>query len=242
MNVIVDKEKQIQENNKVEFDKALLLRQFEIDNFWKRGWFFGALMLAIATGYFSIEDSSSKPVPLVCISFLAFLISLAQSLMNRGSKYWQERWEYVTKNRESALGIDLTKTKKYNENERFYIDACIRAKDENIFSRGERFSVSKIAFLTWDVLTISAFIMWLKDVGVCFDNKFIFKYLLEYKILIFHFSIMFYIFIFWKNGKVYQKLKKRKKEMRDDKNNLNYFYKDRDNYINNITEELESDE
>ena len=34
---------------KLEFDKCLDQRRFEIENFWKRGWFFGALILAIAT-------------------------------------------------------------------------------------------------------------------------------------------------------------------------------------------------
>ncbi len=46
------------EKIKLEFEKALELRNFEIDNFWKRGWFFGALLLALITGYVAIKNGS----------------------------------------------------------------------------------------------------------------------------------------------------------------------------------------
>ena len=104
---------------KFEFEKSLELRNFEISLFWKRSWFFGALLLAAISGYWGICSQAKPLIAPVCISFLIMLISLSQSLMSRGSKYWQERWEYKTKNRESKLGIDVTKTERYNGKERY---------------------------------------------------------------------------------------------------------------------------
>jgi len=151
------------ELKKLEFEKSLQLRQFEIDNFWKRAWFFGALLGALVTGYFQLKSSELFASYAQYVAFLSFLVSLGQSLMNRGSKYWQERWEYVTKNRESELKLNITKARKFNKNERYYIDACIRAKGENWFVRSKRFSVSKIAILIWDLITIFCLLVWLSD-------------------------------------------------------------------------------
>jgi hypothetical protein len=109
-----DKEKRIFELDKLVFEKSLAQRNFEIDNFWKRGWFFGILLLGISTAYFSAK---TEPDLRIYIAFLGMLVSFFQGLMNRGSKYWQERWENKTKHRESVLGIDLTKTKLYGGTE-----------------------------------------------------------------------------------------------------------------------------
>jgi hypothetical protein len=149
------------ELKKLEFEKSLELRNFEIEHFWKRGWFFGALLLAIATGYFKLNAD----IPEYCIymSFLGFLVTLSQSLMNRGSKYWQERWENKTKNKESVLGIDVTKTRQFHNTEKYLIDITTLAKDENVLTLARRFSVSKLTFLVWDILAIFWFFLWLKD-------------------------------------------------------------------------------
>jgi len=109
----------INEIAKFELEKAIAYRNFEIDLFWKRGWFFGVLLLAIVTGFYTLKSLKEPLFPPVCLAFLGVLISLIQCLMNRGSKYWQERWEYVTKNRESVIGVALTKTKMFARTERF---------------------------------------------------------------------------------------------------------------------------
>ncbi len=231
-----------EDKNKLEFEKSLELRKFEIDNFWKRGWFFGALLLAIISGYITVSELKNSNFPITCISFLSFLVCLGQSLMNRGSKYWQERWEYVTKNRESALGIDLTKAKKFNQYERYYIDACIRAKDENFLAKGQRFSVSKIAILIWDLLTIATLLIWLNDLFVNYLTSSCLKdYLLNHKVFIFHFCIILYILLFLINGRIFEKLKKVKSEMNDSKQAKNIYYADSENYVLNKKDELEKD-
>lgn len=126
------KKNHVKEKHKIEFEKALESRQFEISNFWSRGWFFGALILALIAGYYENSKSENLIFSPVCISFLITIFSLFQALMNRGSKYWQERWEYITKNRESVLEIDVTKTMKYDNSEKYYIDRSILSKKEKI--------------------------------------------------------------------------------------------------------------
>ncbi len=154
--------------------------------------------------------------------------------MNRGSKYWQERYEYFVKNRESELGIDVTKMQKYNDKERYYIDASIRAKDENIFARSNRFSVSKLTFLTWDIVTIFCLFLWLNE----FLN-FVFcaceiKYVQYLMISIFHAVIIIYILFFvFNKGDVFQNLRKSIDDTDRKDNKKNKYYKDMKKYVEN---------
>ena len=168
----IEREKRQFDLDKLEFEKSLELRNFEIKNFWNRAWFFGALMVAIASAYFEAR----KPEKMleedyrVYLAFLGFVVSLLQCLMNRGSKYWQERWENKTKNKESKLGIDLTKTKHVNE--RWLLDAGTLAKNENLFTLPRRFSVTKLTILVWDIITISWAILWIKHLNLSYEKKF----------------------------------------------------------------------
>lgn len=195
------------ELKKLEFEKSLELRNFEIDNFWKRGWFFGALLLAIATGYAQNKMIQQPLFSPVYLSFIAVLITLIQSLMNRGSKYWQERWEYKTKNKESALGIDVTKTEKFNKNEKCYIEYCIRYKNEFCLARGKRFSVTKLTFLVWDILFISSCFVWVCDICSIFSFCDI-DCIFTIKIFMFHGVLIGYIILFISKGKVCENLEK----------------------------------
>jgi len=195
------------ELQKLQFEKSFQQRNFEIDNFWKRAWFFGALLLAIATAYFEAVKNEKQLA--IYISFLGLLVSFFQGLMNRGSKYWQERWENKTKNFESALEIDVTKTKRYKEKEKYYLDAGILAKGENLFSRASRYSVSKLTILIWDIITLYWLMLWISNWGLNPQNAF-FNCMIKYKIWLSHFLIIGYIIIFWFNGKVHQPLLKAK--------------------------------
>ncbi|GGG62474.1 RipA family octameric membrane protein [Epilithonimonas arachidiradicis] len=221
----------MKERKKLEFEKALESRQFEISNFWSRGWFFGALILALIAGYF--ENSSAKEFifPPVCISFLITLFSLIQTLMNRGSKYWQERWEYITKNRESSLRIDVTKTMKYDNTEKYYIDRSILSKGESWLTRGQRFSVSKLAFIVWDIIFLTATLCWINDIIQCTNfNKINTEFTV--KIIVFHTVIIIYIIIFWKRGRVFEDIRKTQKGTLEN-SQPNEYYDDCNKYINN---------
>jgi len=100
---------------KLELENALKQRNFEIDLFWKRSWFFGALVIVEIAAYYKIKVDNLESFPPVVVAFITCLTILAQCLMNRGSKYWQERWEYMTMNREASLNIELTRLKKFEE-------------------------------------------------------------------------------------------------------------------------------
>jgi len=195
---------------KLEFEKCIEQRNFEIQNFWTRGWFFGALILAVATAYFEVSKNDAPKGDngyRIYIAFLGFLISLFQGWMNRGSKYWQERWEAKTKRRESLLGIDVTKTKQFYEKEKYFLDSGIRAKSETWLSRGARWSVSKLTFLIWDLITLSWFLLWVSNWPIKESTGFP-KFARENAWWIVHGAYIGYIILFLIYGKVHESLLK----------------------------------
>ncbi len=206
-----------EEKAKLEFENCIKLRNFEIDNFWKRSWFFGALIIALYTLYFKLSGDIYQSYK-IYVSFIIVAVTICQSLINRGSKYWQERWEFKTKNKESQLGIDVTLTEGYSKNEKSLIEHCIRQKDENIFSSARRFSVSKLTILVCDIIAISSIFIWLNEVIKLLNIKLFWDFLItHWKIVLFHLGIMLYIFFFWFNGKVWEPLSKinNKKDLKE---------------------------
>lgn len=203
------------EKEKIEFENALKQRNFEIDLFWKRSWFFGALIIAEIATFYKVKTEPIDSVPPVVIAFITALTVLAQCLMNRGSKYWQERWEYMTMNREAALGIELTRLRStMNKNqfssanvnndkgEWFYIDASIIHKDTNILAQSRRFSVSKITFLVWDLIFLCSLMSWF------YESFQILSFSPNWKLticlVVFYSVICGYIIVFLRKGNVYE--------------------------------------
>lgn len=228
---------------KVEFEYSLKQRNFEIDLFWKRSWFFGALILAEVAAFYKLKTDNNFLFPSVTICFITCLTSLAQCLMNRGSKYWQERWEYMTMNRETALNIELTKLKKFkneniekwftdkfqesNRNEWFFIDASILSKNDNALTISRRFSVSKITFLVWDIIFICSLLCWLNESYLLISSQPDRSFTI--KLSLFYIIIIAYIIFFWFKGNVFEPYKKEMTKMDiktlEDYNNM---------YIDNI--------
>jgi hypothetical protein len=222
-----NEEKELYSKQKIEFESAITQRNFEIDLFWKRSWFFGVLVIAEIAAYYKVKADHHSLLP-VLISFITCFTMFAQCLMNRGSKYWQERWEYITMNREAALKIDLTRLKKFendslndwllkkydynNRNEWFFIEASILSKGENQFTLSRRFSVSKITFLVWDVIFICSFLCWLNESYNLISLRP--DWFLTVKFGFFYFFIFGYILLFWYKGKVYEPFKKEFLEMK----------------------------
>ncbi len=210
----------------IEFENAIKQRNFEIDLFWKRSWFFGVLVIAEITAYYKLKTDNQIILALVT-SFITCLTMLAQCLMNRGSKYWQERWEYMTLNREDSLNIELTKLKKFDDtelnnwlyskyqynkiNEWFFIQASILSKAENKLTSSHRFSVSKITFLVWDVIFLCSLLCWLNEAFLITSSNP--DWSLTFKLSLFYILICGYIIAFWCNGKVYEPFKKEFKNM-----------------------------
>jgi hypothetical protein len=227
----------------IEFENALKQRNFEIDLFWKRSWFFGALILAEAAAFYKIKSDGVQFIPSSLVGFITMLTILAQCLMNRGSKYWQERWEYITMNREASLGIELTRLKRFKTDnfpesikseikpgertEWYCIDGAILAKEENAFAISRRFSVSKVIFLVWDLMFICSFLCWLNESYLIISNHPDWGFTL--RLFIFYIVIIFYSLFFWKDGKIFEAYIKSLKNMSK-------------NDIENMTEKYVQDE
>lgn len=93
--------------------KALDIRKFEIDLYWKRTGFFWAFITVIYTALFAVlckyvEHSCEYSIFVPVISTLAglgFFFSVAWHMVNKGSKFWQENWEkHVSLLEKSEIG------------------------------------------------------------------------------------------------------------------------------------------
>jgi len=196
------------EKKKIEFENSLALRNVELHLFWTRGWFFGALLIAMVTGYFVNIEKDPSLVPPICISFLLMLLSLFQSLMNRGSKYWQDRWKHYTQQIEKSLKINVLRTERSNSKERKIIEEEI-VKKGNYFTKSRKFSVSKLTILVWDIICLCCIMLWLYDISKIFSIQNI-DWCFTLKIVGFHLVIGIYILIFWWRGKVFENIKNTK--------------------------------
>jgi hypothetical protein len=76
----------------------------EVERFWKRSLFFWGFIAASFVGYGVLADKSD-PSLLLAMSCFGLVCSVAWTLVNRGSKYWQNVWEEKLKSTEDdALG------------------------------------------------------------------------------------------------------------------------------------------
>ena len=77
-------------------ERALDIRKFEIDLYWKRATYFWTFIAATLAGFVAIQASSSaNRIDLsVLLCNLGIVFSFGWLCVNRGSKYWQENWEY----------------------------------------------------------------------------------------------------------------------------------------------------
>lgn len=76
-------------------ERALDIRKFEIDLYWKRATYFWTFIAATLAGFVAIQASPSqnKTDLLVLLCNLGIVFSFGWLCANRGSKYWQENWE-----------------------------------------------------------------------------------------------------------------------------------------------------
>lgn len=100
-------------------NRAYELRSFEIDHYWKRATYFWGFQIAIFAAFgllWKTSDidacqSSSGWIPIsVALSGLGVLTSFASYLSARGSKFWQDNWEYHIDMLEDNLEGRLHKT------------------------------------------------------------------------------------------------------------------------------------
>lgn len=76
-------------------ERALDIRKFEIDLYWKRASYFWTFIAATFAGFVAIQasGSASKTDLSVLLCNLGIVFSFGWLCVNRGSKFWQENWE-----------------------------------------------------------------------------------------------------------------------------------------------------
>ena len=77
-------------------DRALENRKYEIELYWKRAAYFWTFIAATFAGYIALQASSAPNVNQMAflLANVGVVFSLAWFCVNRGSKFWQENWEY----------------------------------------------------------------------------------------------------------------------------------------------------
>ncbi|MEC0400789.1 RipA family octameric membrane protein [Bacillus subtilis] len=85
-------------NDTKQFDVSLQIRNFEIELFWKRSLFFWGFIASAFVGFSSLYGKNFYLS--IIIADFGFICSLCWTLVNRGSKFWQENWESKVENKE----------------------------------------------------------------------------------------------------------------------------------------------
>ncbi|MDE1330439.1 hypothetical protein [Vibrio aestuarianus] len=117
------------------YDVALATRNFEIELFWKRSVFFWGFIASAFVGYATVAKDS--PVLAFALACFGFVCSIAWSLVNRGSKYWQENWESIVANIEDEITGELFKYRA-------------RQQKKGTWLTSRQFSVSKVTIALSD--------------------------------------------------------------------------------------------
>ena len=136
------------------FDAAFATRQFEIDLFWKRSFFFWGFIAAAFVAVAALEGKSRVLATLV--SGFGMVCSLGWTLANRGSKYWQEQWETKIEAVEDSVTGPLFKTRE-------------RSQAKGWWLSGRPYSVSKLAIAISDYVFLVWIAVFLQQVWAAFS-------------------------------------------------------------------------
>lgn len=110
---------------------ATEVRRFEIERLWQRSTFFWTFIGAALVAYGAIYHAGQPSRLLWLISAFGGLTSLAWTLQNRGSKYWQETWEQKVALVElSVLGVELFSNIEFRRNKGF--GAHLSSRHQNL--------------------------------------------------------------------------------------------------------------
>lgn len=142
------------EEKKKILEYASDVRKFEIGLFWQRSLFFWGFIGAAFVGYGVLITISDKDFALA-ISCFGMICSIAWTLQNRGSKYWQEAWEQKCEAVEMAvLNVHLFSN--------------IEPVEYKGWLGAARFSVSKLAIALSDFTVL----VWIILVWKALPNRF----------------------------------------------------------------------
>lgn len=121
--------------NKKKYDVALATRNFEIELFWKRSLFFWGFIASALVGYATLVKYNEFLA--VIVACFGFVCSVAWSLANRGSKYWQENWESIVAELEDDVTGELFKSRGAQQR-------------KGVWLTSRKFSVSKVTIALSD--------------------------------------------------------------------------------------------
>ncbi len=128
------------------------VRKFEIERFWQRSLFFWGFIGAAFIAYANLYEKKEELLPLLIACF-GVVCSVAWTLQNRGSKYWQEAWEQKVETVEfTVLGARLF--------------SHIEPVQRNGWWRARRYSVSRLAIALSDFTAL----IWLCLLGGAFPS------------------------------------------------------------------------
>ncbi len=159
------------------YKQAADIRKFEIGLFWKRGTYYWAFILAAFTTHFallgmifstfsedinksfSLENMCKLPglslFSLDITAFFCFFFSLAWTLVNKGSKFWQKNWEAHIDNLEESVTGKLHETYLNTDYEGSKKDF-----DKCPFNpKAYDYSVTRITMITSILLTIVSIVL-----------------------------------------------------------------------------------
>jgi hypothetical protein len=144
------------------FEVALQTRQLEIGLFWQRSLFFWGFISVAFVALVGLKEE--HPRLSLLVSGFGLVCSASWSLVNRGSKYWQEQWESKIEHEEVAPVGPLSLFKKREPEQ----------SRKGWWLRGRRYSVSKITIAVSDYICgvwvgVLAWRSW-----ICLKEEFVF--------------------------------------------------------------------
>ena len=129
--------------DKAAFDKAVETRTLEIELFWKRSIFFWGFIASAFVGYAALHSKDSDLS--ILVACFGMVCSAAWTLVNRGSKYWQENWETKVEEIEERVTGPLFKKQEPIQT------------NKGLWLRARRYSVTKLTIALSDF----TFLLWL---------------------------------------------------------------------------------
>lgn len=234
---IIDGDKSnLNDEHKKRIGEALKLasenRKFEIELYWKRTQYFWAFLVTIYGTYFivyskvDVDGDIQKPIILLTLATLGNFFSLGWHLVNRGSKFWQQNWEYHVDELEEYIYGPVYKTIIAKTNYGKKVFKGFWFSPVNAYP----YSVSNINCLLSGVIFIVSYILLSAEIFKVLNStrlsNIVFHLPLSDLIFILWFFLSFLIllmFSFYSEGKIAKEFM----ENKDEKNQPVFFFRDK---------------
>lgn len=170
-------------NSEKRFNAVLQNRQFEIDLFWKRSLFFWGFIGAAFVGIGALKYE--QPALSLLVSSFGFVCSLCWTLANRGSKFWQEQWESKIENVEADVTGPLFQK--------------IEPTQRKGWLGGQRYSVSKLAILISDYVSVIWLFIFIRQSCLSFGMTNFTRYRAPAAVFIVFLTVIYSFSAVWKS-------------------------------------------